>query len=161
MQTGDALKLPKFSVPQLSTSCPADFQTPSSQIWHPLRNVFCACSVQLAGTCTDNPAPGGWDISCPMWHQVDRWSVWIQRVQMQLTYSMCTLVQEKAVSYGWSICLVPNPGTPHHWDEQVEVDSFIPASCWATAYHTPVQSHGTGRKGRRRKKRKNACSWQD
>lgn len=150
---------PKFSVPQLYTSCPADFQTPSSQVWHPLRNVFCACSVQLAGTCTDNPAPDGWDIPRPMWRHMDRWCVWIQWVHMQLTYSICTRVQEKAASVGWSKCSVPNPGTPpHHWDGKAEVDSLIPASCWACAYHTPVQPHSTGKKVRRR--RRNACSWQ-
>lgn len=46
------------------------------------------------------------------------------------SFSLCTLVQERAVSLGCSKCFVPKPGTPPHpWDGQVEVDSLIPASC--------------------------------
>lgn len=49
---------------------------------------------------------------------------------MQLTYSICTVVQEKAVCVVWSECLDPDLGArPHHWDGQVKVDSLIPAPC--------------------------------
>lgn len=148
MQTGEPLKLSlnfqclscTHCVLQISKHRATRFGTHSG-----MSSVHAVCSWLAYAQATQ--LLEGWDIACPMWHHWGRWSAWIQWLQMQLSYSTCTLVQEKSASVCWSKCLVPNPDTPpHHWDGQVEVDSLISAS---KAYQ-PVQSHSTGRKVRRR-----------
>lgn len=138
MQTAEPLKLSlhfqcltrTHCVPQISRK-PAASLVPTQEC---LLCMQCAAGWHI-------PAPDGWDIACPSvrtsGRHWDRWSVWIQWVQMQLTYSICTGVQEKAVCVAWSECLDPDLGAPpHHWDGQVKVDSLIPAPCWANAHHT-------------------------
>lgn len=157
MQTGEPLKPPldfqclscTHCVLQISKHPAARFGTRSG-----MSSVHAGCSWLAYAQATQLLMAGASLVPCGITGTGDL----PESSESKCSFSLCMLVQEKAVSLGCSKCFVPNPGTPpHHWDGQVGVDSLIPASCWTSACHIPVQSRSTGRKVRRRR---DACSWQ-